>query len=76
MSHKFEIDQLEERIAPSTVAVGGVGAGASGSEGVTIGLPILGSVSVGVSGSDSASTSGIGATLPALPSLSSLTGLL
>ncbi|HVA47362.1 MAG TPA: hypothetical protein VNH11_13415 [Pirellulales bacterium] len=69
MSAKFEIDQLEERIAPSTVAISPVSAGVSGSDGVSVGLPLLGNVSVGVSANDSVSFSGAGLTLPGLGGL-------
>ncbi|HET6880099.1 MAG TPA: hypothetical protein VFI31_08085 [Pirellulales bacterium] len=75
MSRKFEIDQLEERIAPSTMALGGFTAGASGSDGATISLPILGTVSVGANANDSASFSGVSATLPSLPGLPGLPAL-
>lgn len=69
MSSKFEIDELEERIAPSTLAVSGFGLGVSGSDSVNIGLPLLGNVSVGVNANDSVSFSGVSATLPSLGSL-------
>ncbi|HQU41363.1 MAG: hypothetical protein B7Z73_14110 [Planctomycetia bacterium 21-64-5] len=71
MSTKFEIDQLEERIAPSTIGVGGFTLGVAGTDGVAVGLPLgLGSVSVGVMANDSVSFSGVSVSLP------SLTGLL
>ncbi|HVX13648.1 MAG TPA: hypothetical protein VHC22_20865 [Pirellulales bacterium] len=69
MSAKFEIDQLEERIAPSTLAISPVSAGVSGNDSVTVGLPILGNVSVGVSANDSVSFSGASLSLPNLTSL-------
>ena len=69
MSSKFEIDQLEERIAPSTVGVGGFSLGVSGSDSVSIGLPLLGNVSVGVNANDTVSFGGLGVTLPSLTSL-------
>ena len=75
MSRKFEIDQLEERIAPSTVAIGAFTAAVSGNDGVTVGLPLLGNVSVGVNAHDSVSFSGVSATLPSLPGLPGLPGL-
>lgn len=69
MSKKFEIDQLEERIAPSTLGIGGLSAGVTGNNSVTIGLPLLGNVSVGVNANDTVSFSGVNATLPNLTSL-------
>jgi hypothetical protein len=69
MSAKFEIDQLEERIAPSTLAISPIGAGVSGNDSVSVGLPILGNVSVGVNASDSVSFSGASLSLPNLTSL-------
>lgn len=69
MSNKFEIDQLEERIAPSTLAVSGFSAGVSGNDSVSVGLPLLGNVSVGVNANDTVSFSGVSATLPSLTSL-------
>ena len=69
MSTKFEIDQLEERIAPSTLAISGMTAGVSGNDSVTVGLPLLGNVSVGVNANDSVSLSGVGVSLPNLSSL-------
>ncbi|HET6880098.1 MAG TPA: hypothetical protein VFI31_08080 [Pirellulales bacterium] len=69
MCNKFEIDQLEERIAPSTVGIGGFSLGVSGNDGVSIGLPLLGNISVGVNANDTVSFSGVSATLPSLPSL-------
>lgn len=69
MTTKFEIDQLEERIAPSTLGIGATSVGVSGSDSVTIGLPILGNVSVGVSANDSVSFGGASLSLPGLTSL-------
>ena len=69
MSTKFEIDQLEERIAPSTLAIAPTGAGVAASDGVSVGLPILGSVSVGVSANDSVSLGGLSLSLPSVTSL-------
>jgi hypothetical protein len=70
MSKKFEIDQLEERIAPSTVAISPIGVGVSGSDGVSVGLPLgLGNLSVGVNANDSVSFSGASVSLPSLTSL-------
>ncbi|HEX7379438.1 MAG TPA: hypothetical protein VF278_20110 [Pirellulales bacterium] len=69
MSSKFEIDELEERIAPSTLAVSGFSLGVSGSDSVNVGLPLLGNVSVGVNANDSVGFSGVNATLPSLGSL-------
>ena len=64
MLEKFEIEQLEERVAPS--AIGALSAGVTGQDGASVGLPMgLGSVSVGVNANDSASFSGI--SLPNLP---------
>lgn len=67
MSEKFEIEQLEERVAPSTAAmgIGGFDLGVTGHDSVSVGLPLgLGSVSVGANANDSVSFSGI--SLPAL----------
>lgn len=72
MSQKFEIDQLEERIAPSTLGLGALGAGVSGSDGATVTLPIIGTISVGVGANDSVSVSPASVTLPSLPGLPSL----
>ena len=69
MSNKFEIDQLEERIAPSTLGISGFSLGVNGSDSVSIGLPLLGNVSVGVNANDTVSFSGIGVSLPGLTSL-------
>lgn len=69
MTTKFEIDQLEERIAPSTLGIGATSVGVSGSDSVTIGLPLLGNVSVGVSANDSVSFGGASISLPGLTSL-------
>ncbi|HVX60192.1 MAG TPA: hypothetical protein VHC19_06320 [Pirellulales bacterium] len=69
MSSKFEIDALEERIAPSTLAISPIDAGVSANDNVSIGLPLLGTVSVGVSANDSVSVSGLGVSLPSLGSL-------
>lgn len=68
MSEKFEIEQLEERVAPSTMAIGGLSAGVTGNDSASVGLPLgLGSVSVGANANDSVSFSGI--SLPGLPAL-------
>lgn len=69
MTTKFEIDQLEERIAPSALGIGATSVGVSGSDSVTIGLPLLGNVSVGVSANDSVSFGGASISLPGLTSL-------
>lgn len=69
MTTKFEIDQLEERIAPSTLGIGATSAGVSGSDGVSVGLPIIGNVSLGVSANDSVSFGGASVSLPGLTSL-------
>lgn len=69
MSTKFEIDPLEERIAPSTLALGDTSIGVSGSDSVSIGLPLLGTVSVGVSANDTVSISGLNLSLPNLGGL-------
>lgn len=69
MSTKFEIDQLEERIAPSTLAIAPTSVGVASSDGVSVGLPLLGTVSVGVSANDSVSFGGLSASLPSLTSL-------
>jgi hypothetical protein len=69
MSNKFEIDQLEERIAPSTLGISGFSLGVAGNDGVTVGLPLLGNISVGVNANDTVSFSGVSATLPSLGSL-------
>lgn len=69
MSTKFEIDQLEERIAPSTLAIAPTSVGVAANDGVTIGLPILGNVSVGVNANDTVSFGGLGLSLPGLTSL-------
>lgn len=71
MSSKFEIDQLEERIAPSTLGIGATSVGVSGTDGVAVGLPLgLGTLSVGVTANDTVSFGGLSVNLP------SLTGLL
>ncbi|HJT36418.1 MAG TPA: hypothetical protein VJ783_30625 [Pirellulales bacterium] len=54
---KFEIDELEERIAPTSLGLGSIGASVNANDTVSLNLPILGSVSVGVSGNDSANVS-------------------
>ena len=72
MSSKFEIDQLEERIAPSTLAIDPGSAGVSGSDSVSISLPMLGTVSVGVNANDTVNTGGLGLGLPNLPGLGGL----
>ena len=69
MSTKFEIDQLEERIAPSTLAIAPTSVGVAGNDSVSVGLPLLGNVSVGVAANDSVSFGGLGVTLPSLTSL-------
>ncbi|HVX12891.1 MAG TPA: hypothetical protein VHC22_17035 [Pirellulales bacterium] len=69
MSAKFEIDQLEERIAPSTLAISPASAGVSGSDSASVGLPILGNITAGVSANDSVSFSGASVSLPSLSSL-------
>lgn len=69
MSAKFEIDQLEERIAPSSIAIAPTSVGVSGSDSVSIGLPLLGNVSVGVNANDTVSFGGLGVSLPGLTSL-------
>ena len=69
MATKFEIDQLEERIAPSTVAIAPTSVGVAANDSVTIGLPILGNVSVGVNANDTVSFGGLGVSLPSLTSL-------
>jgi hypothetical protein len=69
MSTKFEIDQLEERIAPSTLAIAPTSVGVAVNDGASVGLPILGSVSVGVSANDSVSFGGLGVSLPSVTSL-------
>lgn len=59
--NKFEIDELEERIAPSAVGavgsllgdVGNIGANVTANDTVSVNLPILGTVSVGVTGNNS-----------------------
>lgn len=69
MSNKFEIDQLEERIAPSTLGIGATSVGVSGNDGVSVGLPLLGNVSVGVNANDTVSFGGASVSLPSLTSL-------
>lgn len=59
---KFEIDALEERIAPSAVSsllggLGNIGANVTANDTVSVNLPILGTVSVGVTGNDGVSLS-------------------
>lgn len=59
---KFEIDELEERIAPSAVgnllgSVGNIGANVTANDTVSVNLPILGTVSAGVTGNDGVSLS-------------------
>lgn len=76
MSSKFEIDQLEERIAPSTVGIGGLSVGVTANDSVSIGLPLLGNVSVGVNANDTVSTSGLSLGLPGLGGLPIVGGLL
>ncbi|HEX7447061.1 MAG TPA: hypothetical protein VF306_05925 [Pirellulales bacterium] len=61
---KFEIDQLEERIAPSTLGLSGISAGVNANDTVSLNLPLLGNVSLGVSGNDSVNVSPIGVNLP------------
>lgn len=74
MSSKFEIDQLEERIAPTTVGVGGLSAGVTANDTVSIGLPLIGNVSVGINANDSVTTSGLTSSLSGLPILGGLLG--
>ena len=69
MSKKFEIDQLEERIAPSTLAIAPTSVGAAANDSASVGLPILGSVSAGVSANDSVSFGGLSVSLPSVTSL-------
>jgi len=69
MSSKFEIDQLEERIAPSTLSISPTSVGVSGNDSVSVGLPLLGNVSVGVNANDSVSFGGLSVGLPSLSSL-------
>ena len=65
MSEKFEIEQLEERVAPSATGIGGFDLGVSGHDSASVGLPLgLGNVSAGVNANDSVGFSGI-----SLPSL-------
>lgn len=64
MTEKFEIEQLEERVAPSVAAagsgIGGFDLGVTGHDSASVGLPLgLGNVSVGVNANDSVSFSGI-----------------
>lgn len=67
---EFEIDQLEERIAPSTIGIGATSLGVTGSDSASVGLPLgLGSVSVGVNANDTVNFGGLGVTLPSLTSL-------
>lgn len=67
---KFEIDQLEERIAPSTLAIGATSLGVAGSDSVSVGLPLgLGSLSVAVNANDTVSFGGLSVSLPSLTSL-------
>lgn len=54
----FEIDELEERIAPSAVGsllgdLGNIGASVNANDTVSVNLPILGTVSVGITGNNS-----------------------
>lgn len=69
MSTKFEIDQLEDRIAPSTLAIAPTSLGIVGTDAVAIGLPLLGTVSVAVAANDTVSFGGLSLTLPSLTSL-------
>lgn len=70
MSKKFEIDQLEERIAPSTLGIGATSVGVTGNDSVTVGLPLgLGNLSVGVNANDTVSFGGLNLTLPSITSL-------
>ena len=69
MSSKFEIDQLEERIAPSTLGIDPTSVGVNGNNSVSVSLPLLGTVSVGVNANDTVSVGGLGVTLPSLGSL-------
>ena len=76
MSSKFEIDQLEERIAPSTLGIGATSVGVSGNDSVSIGLPLLGNVSVGVTANDTVSFGGLNLNLPSLSGIPIVGGLL
>lgn len=70
MSSKFEIDQLEERIAPSSLGIGATSVGVAGNDGVSVGLPLgLGNVSVGITANDTVSFGGLNVNLPSLTSL-------
>lgn len=69
MSSKFEIDQLEERIAPSTLSISPTSVGVSGNDSVSVGLPLLGNVSASVNANDSVSFGGLSVGLPSLTSL-------
>lgn len=69
MTTKFEIDQLEERIAPSTLAISPTSVGVSGNDSASIGLPLLGNVSVGANANDSVNFGGLSASLPSITSL-------
>lgn len=71
MSEKFEIEQLEERVAPSTMSIGGLSVGVTGTDSVSAGLPLgLGTVSADVNANNSVAFSGI--SLPGLPALPAL----
>lgn len=60
--NKFEIEQVEERIAPSAVSgllgsIGTISANVTGNDTVSASLPLLGNVSVGVNANDGVSIS-------------------
>jgi hypothetical protein len=57
MSTKFEIDLLEERIAPSTLSLLDTSVSGSTSDSVSATLPVVGTVSVDASGSGSVGVS-------------------
>ena len=57
--NNFEIDQLEERIAPSALSISNPTANVSGNDTLTVGLPLLGNVSVGLNANDSVGVSGV-----------------
>ena len=67
---KFEIDQLEERIAPSALGIGATSLGVAANDSVSVGLPLgLGSLSVAVNANDTVSFGGLSVSLPSLTSL-------
>lgn len=61
---KFEIDELEERIAPTSLGISGINAGANANDTLTVGLPLLGNVSVGLNANNSVSVSPVSVSLP------------